>query len=97
MADFDSIIRPYQSVKVTPAQRVIATGETDAANVVLMFGKGGSPKSLAASYSYALTTYMDKQQKETGLSSDELPGSNSDVPSGGSDDNPPEPTSQFNV
>jgi len=64
MADFESIIRPYQTVDISPPQRVIATGTAAPANVVLVIGKGGGIKSLGASFNSQLNTYMDKQQKE---------------------------------
>ncbi|WP_409188459.1 hypothetical protein [Bradyrhizobium sp. RDM4] len=70
MADFQGIVRRAQSaVDVTPPQRVLASGATDKPNVVLVIGKasgngGSNVKTLSKSFSYSLTTYMDKQQKE---------------------------------
>lgn len=64
MADLARVIRSFPTIDVTPPQRVIATGDNEAPNVVMVFGKSGSPKTLAASYNYSMTAYMEKSQKE---------------------------------
>lgn len=66
MANFESLIRPFQSVDVTyPRPRPKVAGSEQAVeNVVFRVGEGGGSKTLSMSYSMSSTSYMDKVQKE---------------------------------
>lgn len=65
MPNFEGLIRPFQSQNISYPRRVIKPDAVpeEQENVVFEV-KGGGSKSLGASYSYNLTTYMDKVQKE---------------------------------
>lgn len=64
MADFATIVRPFQAVDVSYPRRIVKTGDAPPDNVVLTIGDNGGLKTLAYSRSYSMTTYMKKKQKE---------------------------------
>ncbi len=64
MTDFESLVRPFQSGEVTPAQAYYLPGQAGVPNVVLRLGRGGSGKVLTGSYSYSQTFYLVKWEVE---------------------------------
>lgn len=61
----EHIIRPALVPELGPPKSTQSLGcEERAATVVLQFGKGGVGKIGTISYSFSVTTYMTKQQKE---------------------------------
>ncbi|WP_409188461.1 hypothetical protein [Bradyrhizobium sp. RDM4] len=76
MGDVEKLVRVSRG-GITPPQRVVASGQTDKPNVVLVIGKdsggdgGASVKTLSKSFSYSLTTYMDKQERDTNVAAPE--------------------------
>ncbi|MBR1150073.1 hypothetical protein [Bradyrhizobium sp. JYMT SZCCT0428] len=62
---FENIVRPFQSVDVSYPRRIVKVDSTPPENVVLKVGDGGGGiKTLQFSYSYSMTGYMNKVQKE---------------------------------
>jgi hypothetical protein len=61
---FENIVRPFQSIDVSYPRPIVKADSVPPANVVLKVGENGGLKTLGYSYSYALTTYMVKKQKE---------------------------------
>jgi hypothetical protein len=55
--DLESIVRPFQTNPITPAQTYYAPGQVGVPNVILRIGRGGSGKVLTGSYSYTATFY----------------------------------------
>ena len=55
--DLESIVRPFQTNAVTPAQTYYAPGQVGVPNAILRLGRGGSGKVLTGSYSYSATLY----------------------------------------
>lgn len=64
VARFEGLIRPFETKDFRPPRRVIPATEENPENVVLVVGSSGSPKTVAGSYNFNLTTYMTKRQKE---------------------------------
>jgi len=62
--DFESIVRPFQTNQVTPAQTVYLPGQVGTPTVILRIGRGGSGKTLTGSYSYSQTFYCVKHEVE---------------------------------
>jgi hypothetical protein len=64
----ESLIRPFQTNDITPAQTYFEAGEVATPeNVVLQIGKGGSGKVLTGSYSYSQTFYCDGAETEKAI------------------------------
>lgn len=63
MSGLDLILRPFQSVDVTPPFRVV-TGEDAPQNVVLSIGAIGEGKTFNGSTSNSASFYMVAHQKE---------------------------------
>lgn len=67
--NLESIIRPFQTNEITPAQTYFEAGEeTTPPNVVLHIGGGGGGKVLTGTYSYSATLYCKAyvNEKKTG-------------------------------
>ena len=63
--EFESLVRPFQSNDVTPAQVYYQPGEIGVPNVVLRLGHGGgSGKTLQGSYQQTATFYVVKYETE---------------------------------
>jgi hypothetical protein len=62
--DLESIVRPFQTKEVTPAQTYYAPGQAGVPNVILRIGRGGSGKVLTGSYSYSASFYCDGSETE---------------------------------
>lgn len=62
--DFESIVRPFQTNQITPAQTYYLPGQIGVPNVVLRLGRGGSGKVLTGSYSFTETKYCVKHEVE---------------------------------
>jgi len=61
--EFESIVRPFQDNRITPAQTYYQPGEIGVRNVILRIGRsGGSGKVITGSYSYSATFYMTKHE-----------------------------------
>jgi hypothetical protein len=72
--ELESIIRPFQSGNVTPAQTYYLPGQIGVPNVILRIGRGGGGgKTLSGSFSQTATFYCVKYENE------------SDTPPAGSD------------
>lgn len=61
---FENIVQPFQSFDIGYPRRIIKPDAEVPDNVVLKVGDNGAVKTAAYSFSYALTTYMIKKQKE---------------------------------
>jgi len=62
--EFESLVRPFQSNDVTPAQTYYMPGEIGVPNVILRIGRSGSGKVLTGNYSYTETHYMTRYRTE---------------------------------
>jgi hypothetical protein len=60
--EFETLVRPFQTNDITPAQTYYLPGQIGIPNVVLRLGRGGSGKVLTGSYSYSATFYMTKYE-----------------------------------
>lgn len=69
MTELESIVRPFQTGEVTPAQTYYLPGQIGLPNVVLRLGRGGSGKVLTGSYSYTQTFYCVKHEVEKNIKS----------------------------
>ena len=65
--DIESIVRPFQTNQVTPAQTYYAPGQVGVPNVILRLGRGGSGKVLTGSYSFTTTKYCDGAETEKAI------------------------------
>jgi len=63
--EFESIVRPFQDNRITPAQTYYKPGQIGVPNVTLRIGRGGgSGKVITGSYSYNQTYYMINAETE---------------------------------
>lgn len=60
----ERVVRPFQTRDVTPERRVPTLYQTNAPNITLSFGKGGSGKVMHGSINLTVTLYMDTKLKE---------------------------------
>lgn len=65
MAVLESIIRPYQTPNVAPAQRYVSTGQKPADPVLIQIGRSGQGKVFQGHSSSKETFYMDAAENET--------------------------------
>lgn len=56
--EFESLIRPFQTNEVTPAQTYYLPGQIGVPNVILNIGRGGSGKVMTGSSSADRSNYM---------------------------------------
>jgi len=64
VSELESIIRPFQSNDVTPAQTAFVPGEIGVPNIILRIGRSGSGKVLTGSYTANESNYMTKYETE---------------------------------
>ena len=64
MSELESIVRPFQSGNVTPAQTYFVPGQIGVPNVILRLGRSGAGKTLTGSYNQTATFYMTKYETE---------------------------------
>jgi hypothetical protein len=62
--EFETLVRPFQTNDVTPAQTYYVPGQIGVPNVILRLGRGGSGKVLTGNYSYSATFYCVKHEVE---------------------------------
>lgn len=62
--EFESLVRPFQTGEITPAQTYYAPGQIGVPNVILRIGRGGSGKTMTGSYSYQQSQYCTKYETE---------------------------------
>ena len=62
--DLESIVRPFQTNDVTPAQTYYEPGQIGVPNVILRIGRGGSGKVMTGSYSANESNYMTKYENQ---------------------------------
>jgi hypothetical protein len=65
--DLESIVRPFQTNQITPAQTYYAPGQVGVPNVILRLGRGGSGKMLTGSFSYTASIYVDGSDTEKAI------------------------------
>ena len=64
--ELESIIRPFQTGAVTPAQTYYQPGQIGVPNVILRIGRsGGGGKILTGSFSQSATFYCVKYENES--------------------------------
>jgi hypothetical protein len=81
-SDLESIVRPFQTNQITPAQTYYAPGQVGVPSVILRIGRGGSGKVLTGSYSYTASFYVDGSETEKAIA--EFRKQTGPPPSGGS-------------
>jgi hypothetical protein len=64
MSEFESLVRPFQTNDITPAQTYYEAGQIGVPNVILRLGRSGSGKTLTGSYNQNATFYMTKYETE---------------------------------
>ena len=63
--ELESIIRPFQTGDVTPAQTYYKPGQIGVPNVILRIGRGGGGgKTLSGSFSQSASFYCVKYENE---------------------------------
>ena len=64
--ELESIIRPFQTGNVTPAQTYYLPGQIGVPNVILRIGRGGGGgKTLSGSFSQSASFYVKKYEVES--------------------------------
>lgn len=64
MADFETIVRPFQRREVTLPQRIFDPSETLPTNVHLTLGIGGQGKTFNESFSEHITIFAETKSEE---------------------------------
>ena len=65
--EFETLVRPFQTNDVTPAQTYYVPGQVGVPNVILRIGRGGSGKVLTGSGSYSASFYCDGSETEKAI------------------------------
>lgn len=65
MTEFESLVRPFQSGEVTPAQTYYTPGQVGVPNVILRIGRSGSGKVMTGSDSLNESNYISKYETES--------------------------------
>jgi hypothetical protein len=60
----ENIVRPFETPKVTPPQRIFAPYQTTIETTALTLGKNGRGKIMNGSYNSTLTVYLDTILRE---------------------------------
>lgn len=58
MANFESIVRPFQLSDTSPPRRYVTARQQSQPNIVMYFGRSGSGRTFSGSYSRQTTRYL---------------------------------------
>lgn len=62
---FENIVRPFESPRIGPPQRIFSPYQQTGENVTLTFGRSGKGKVMNGSYTATINVYMDSTFVET--------------------------------
>jgi hypothetical protein len=62
--ELESLVRPFQTGEITPAQTYYQPGQIGVPNVILRIGRSASGKVLQGNYNFTETHYMTKYETE---------------------------------
>src|SRR3954464_1218739 len=62
--ELESVIRPFESGRVSPSQTYYPAGQIGVPNVKLQYGRNGGGKTLSGSYSFNESFYLDHHEAE---------------------------------
>lgn len=64
MTNLETVVRPFQTNNVAPAQRYVNAGVAAVPNVRLQVGRGGQGKTMNGSFSHSASFYSVNQIQE---------------------------------